>query len=513
MKNFNRRQFLKSSCGATIGLPILPSLLSQFLSEKAIAATPPPLRFVAIHNGHCQAVEQWLPNLSNINLNKRSENVSEYNLSQISGNLTPVLGSSMDSLRNKILLINRLDSTSGRPNHNAEFILSGGVKGDFTSTLDHVISQKLSGSAPLNLFIKSVFDEYNSGASHVSVLNGNYSQGDFNPSVVFQRLFSSSGGGSGSTGGGSNTGTTLSRRDLLIADRVYQDYLKLKNHSRISKNDQTRLNQHMELLYQVETKLRAADQSNSGSSGGGNTLTCNPTSPINNSPVKSGINSDYAVIIDQMFDVIELAIKCQKTQVATLMLHVYDYFAGNVGFISGISGSARLHEDIGHAGDENTRKMKLALNQFFAQKIARFLKNLDVLEDPTTGRTYLDNSLVLWANDQGALKDTNGHTTINVPVFLAGSAGGFLKTGRYLDYGTPYSGDLAKRAVGGNEYGQYIYGRPYNQLLITIAQAMGLQPSDYQGGSSGFGAYGDWTNDRYASVSNHKTEILPFIKG
>jgi hypothetical protein len=212
-----------------------------------------------------------------------------------------------------------------------------------------------------------------------------------------------------------------------------------------------------------------------------------------------------------MFDVLELAIKCQKTQVATIMLHIYDYFAGNVGFITGVSSSVRLHEDIGHAPDDSTRKMKLALNQFFAQKVARFLKNLDVLEDPLTNRTFLDNSLVLWANDQGCLKDASGHTSLNIPVLIAGSAGGFLKTGRYIDYGVPYSAELSKRGIGGNEYGTYVYGRPYNQLLITIAQAMGLKSTEYQINTDGFGVYGDWVS-RYSGVLNHKTEVLPFIK-
>lgn len=501
MKNITRRHFLKSSCGLTVSLPFLPSLLSSFISEKTLAATEPTIRFITLHNGHCQAVEQWLPNLANLTLTKKSDVVSDFDLTQISGGISSVIGTSMDSLRSKILIINRLDSTSSRPNHNAEFILSGGVKGDFTSTLDHIIAQKISGQAPLNLFVKSVFDEYSSGASHVSVLNGNYSTGDFNPSVVFQRLFATS-----TASNNTSSTNTSSKRNLLIVDRVYQDYLSLKNNSRLSKNDKTRLDQHIDLLYQVEAKLKSADQQNN------NGQTCSLTKTISNSPVKTAINSDYSVVLDQMFDILELAIKCQKVQVATLMLHVYDYFAGNVGFISGISPSVRLHEDIGHAPDDNTRKMKLALNQFFAQKVAKFLKNLDIIENPINNKTYLDNSLILWANDQGCLKDTGGHTSINIPVLLAGSAGGFIKSGRYIDYGLPYNNELSKKAIGGNEYGTYIHGRPYNQLLITIAQAMGLKPTDYQTNSNeGFGVYGDWIA-KYSNVSNHKTEILPFIK-
>jgi hypothetical protein len=281
MKKLSRRQFLKSSCGLTVGLPLLPSLLSQVISEKVWAAVSPTLRFITIHNGHCQAIEQWSPDMSNLVLNKLSDSVSEFSLSQIPGNISAVLGTSMDTLRNKLLLINRLDSTSSRPNHNAEFILSGGVKGDFTSSLDHIVSQKISGQAPLNLFVKSVFDEYNSGASHVSVLNGSFSQGDFNPSAVFQRLFS------GNTVP-STSANTISKRNVLIADRVYQNYLGLKANPRLSKNDKVRLDQHIDLLFQVESKLKATEQQSASGQ------QCSITSSITNSPVKSGISSDYS---------------------------------------------------------------------------------------------------------------------------------------------------------------------------------------------------------------------------
>ena len=45
------------------------------------------------------------------------------------------------------------------------------------------------------------------------------------------------------------------------------------------------------------------------------------------------------------------------------------------------------------------------------------------------GTTYLDNSLVYWGNELGF-----NHIGYSVPCLLAGSAGGFIKPGRYLDY-------------------------------------------------------------------------------
>lgn len=498
LKQLNRRQLFSELGTYSIALPLLPSLWG----DKACAQSSVTKRFITIHNGHCQAVEQWLPNPSLFSFKSRSDTTREINLKDIPGNISSVLGSSFDSIRDKLTLISRLDSTSGRPNHNAEFILSGGVKGDIPNTLDQIISKKLNQNASTNLFIKSVFDEYNSGASQVSLLNGNYNAGDFNPSFIFDKLFSST-----LTPVTGQLDPKVKRRALVI-DHLLTAFKSIESHPRLSKDDLRNVQNHKELLFQVEKKVKAKVAESSSTT---SLNKCSPTTSITNSPVKSGNAADYQIVIDQMFDVLELGIKCGKIQVATLMLHVYDYFAGNVGFIPGINSQVRLHEDIGHAASAETRQMKLALNQFFAQRVSRFLKNLNTTENSANGTTYLDNSLILWANDQGSLQDTNGHTSLNVPVLLAGSAGGFIKSGRYIDYGNAYTGDSAKRAIGGNEYNTYQFGRPYNQLLITIAQAMGLSSRDYEtSGQSGFGFYGDWVS-RYTAAGSHQKEILPYI--
>jgi hypothetical protein len=67
---------------------------------------------------------------------------------------------------------------------------------------------------------------------------------------------------------------------------------------------------------------------------------------------------------------------------------------------------------------------------------------------------------------------------------LAGSAGGFIKPGRYLDYI-----DWDGRAYFAQENGNVIKGIPHNQFLVTALQAMGLSPADYErGGQAGYGS-------------------------
>ena len=95
------------------------------------------------------------------------------------------------------------------------------------------------------------------------------------------------------------------------------------------------------------------------------------------------------------------------------------------------------------------------------------------------GTTYLDNSLVYWGNELGF-----NHIAYSVPCLLAGSAGGFIKPGRYLDYI-----DWDGRAYFAQEDGNVIKGIPHNRFLVTVLQAMGLAPADYEpGGQPGYGS-------------------------
>ena len=76
----------------------------------------------------------------------------------------------------------------------------------------------------------------------------------------------------------------------------------------------------------------------------------------------------------------------------------------------------------------NSRRMLKGINAWIAAEVfAKLLAKLDVPE--MAGSTYLDNSLVYWGNELGF-----NHIGYSVPCLLAGSAGGFIKPGRYLDY-------------------------------------------------------------------------------
>ena len=67
---------------------------------------------------------------------------------------------------------------------------------------------------------------------------------------------------------------------------------------------------------------------------------------------------------------------------------------------------------------------------------------------------------------------------------LFGSGGGHFQTGRYIDYI-----DWDQPVKFHQEDGPVIEGVPYNRLMISLLQAFGLGPQDYERGGPGYGSY------------------------
>jgi hypothetical protein len=91
---------------------------------------------------------------------------------------------------------------------------------------------------------------------------------------------------------------------------------------------------------------------------------------------------------------------------------------------------------------------------------------------PEGAGTMLDSSVVWWANN---MADGDLHTVRGMPWVLAGSCGGYFRTGRYLRFGdwgqaSPTSG---KNMV------------PHNGILVGLANAMGVPTETF--GDSQYG--------------------------
>jgi hypothetical protein len=497
-----RRALLKGAGGALLALPFLESLVPR---EASGQAATPPRRFIVLKSFSTQLVQEWYPRFTG---NGYALKNSKYSGSKADGTtlltqklvsgknytwapledlktatgISGILGPELNPFLSKLTLIRGLDFLPA-VNHNY-----GGLLGNFSSctaatpcdadgladvpTIDQVMaySPKVYASTPGLRYLhisQGVTDSMS--YSDLGMVGKAVQQlkARTNPLDAFNDVFG--------TAPTTPDAMPSSDRDRLLVDRVYQDYTRLKQNQRLSAADKQLVDQYITLVAELQAKLTSTP-----------TLSCTrpatPTSLANNTGLDS---KDISTKWDLFLDVVAAAIMCDRTRVITIGVHKAlgpgpdSADATLVGHYHSEDASGGTWHGLAHDWDNaNSRRMLKGINNWIAGHVfAKLLTKLDVPE--AGGSTYLDNSLVYWGNELGF-----NHIGYSVPCVLAGSAGGFIKPGRYLDYI-----DWDGRAYFAQENGNVIKGIPHNQFLVTALQAMGLSPADYErGGQAGYGS-------------------------
>lgn len=496
-----RRALLKGAGGALLALPFLESLLPR---EAAGQDASLPKRFIVLKSFSTQLVQEWYPRFTG---NGYALKNSKYSGSKADGTtlltqklvsgknytwapledfktatgISGILGPELNPFLSKLTLIRGLDFLPA-VNHNY-----GGLLGNFSSctaatpcdadsladvpTIDQVMaySPKVYPMTPGLRYLhvsQGVTDSMSYSDLGMAGKAVQQLKARVNPLDAFNDVF----------GTAPPTGAMPSPdRDKLLVDRVYQDYTRLKQNARLSAADKQLVEQYITLVAELQAKLTTKP-----------TMTCTrpatPASLANNTGLDS---KDITTKWDLFLDVIAAAIMCDRTRVITIGVHKAlgpgpDSASSTlVGHYHSEDASGGTWHGLAHDwANENARRMLKGINHWIAGNVfAKLLAKLDVPEGG--GSTYLDNSLVYWGNELGF-----NHIGYSVPCLLAGSAGGFIKTGRYLDYI-----DWDGRAYFAQENGNVIKGIPHNQFLVTALQAMGLAPADYErGGQAGYGS-------------------------
>ena len=88
------------------------------------------------------------------------------------------------------------------------------------------------------------------------------------------------------------------------------------------------------------------------------------------------------------------------------------------------------HHPTSHHGNDPEKLAKIAkINTFHISLFAEFLEKMKAT--PDGDGSLLDHVMILYG---GALRNSNRHTTENLPIVVAGGGGGELKGGRHLVY-------------------------------------------------------------------------------
>jgi hypothetical protein len=103
---------------------------------------------------------------------------------------------------------------------------------------------------------------------------------------------------------------------------------------------------------------------------------------------------------------------------------------------------------------------KLAqIDLWYMKQFAQFLQKLEDSKD-VDGNSILHNSMIVYGCGNS---DGNRHTHVNLPIILAGSAGGALQPGRYLNANS----------------------KPMCNLFLSMADAMNVNHLERFGDSTG----------------------------
>jgi hypothetical protein len=137
---------------------------------------------------------------------------------------------------------------------------------------------------------------------------------------------------------------------------------------------------------------------------------------------------EFPAHVDVMTELMVLALRCDATRIITFML-------GNA--VSGRAypflGIERSHHDISHHQDEQQNLTELqAINTWQMERFAKLLAGMKAVTEGTDDASnLLFNSSVFLSSD---ISDGDRHNHDDMPVLLAGHAGGVFTPGRHIAY-------------------------------------------------------------------------------
>ena len=209
------------------------------------------------------------------------------------------------------------------------------------------------------------------------------------------------------------------KQDRSILDAVLEEAHSLQ--PKVSTGDRKKLDEYLESIRAIEKRIDHASKEERLEGWKPTLKQANMPRPANDLP------QDVPDHIKLMLDLIVLAFQMDKTRVVTLMLN-NDLSQMNFKFLPGVRGA--LHLDLTHNGKApELEAMYLKTNQFHMQQFAYLVQRMKAIDEG--GTSLLDNSMLMFAS---SLFDGDAHSAEQLPIVLAGRAGGAMKTGRVLDY-------------------------------------------------------------------------------
>lgn len=215
---------------------------------------------------------------------------------------------------------------------------------------------------------------------------------------------------------------------LSVLDAVMQQSQSLQK--QLGKQDRDKLAQYMTGVRELERRIQNTAQQS-----------CDLSK-------FSGDFSSYPEHVQVMTELMVLALQCDATRAITFML-------GNGGSYRShpFLGIPESHHDLSHHGNDAATQAKLqTINHWEIAQFAALLSKMQAVKEGDS--TLLDNSVVFLSSE---IEDGNSHSHANLPVLVAGHAGGKIKAGGHMPYPD----------------------QPMANLFISILHALGLPQSRF----------------------------------
>lgn len=424
MKNswhISRRRMLKGM-GVCISLPFLEAMLPSSVLATPVSSAPKRAAFLFAPNGVCPG--KWSPTGLG----------SDFQLSPI---LSPLAG-----FEDKMLVLQQLMnkySTYGVEGHytkTGNFLTSLEVSrtiGANVNTGGPSIDQLIANQVGQETIIPSLVygvDRIKSGvctSTGITRLYGSYiswesaskpAAKEINPRFAFDRMFR--------TIVPAKNPKPESPLKSSILDAVREDAKALQKNLGIA--DQNKLAEYLESIRSVEMRLENKGQMKDFES----RVTPSMKKELEQMDVRIDeyidleMGNDITERVRLMLDIMALAFWSDASRVGTFMFG--NAASGrNFSFIEGVKDS--FHSISHHQNDPRRMKQYELINTWHMEQVAYFLNKLQSI--PEGNGNLLDHSMVMFGS---GLRNGDRHAEENLPILLAGDAGGSLKTGQHLAF-------------------------------------------------------------------------------
>jgi hypothetical protein len=418
----SRRRFLRN-VGLSLAVPALESFSSRVIAAAATGpaapaattATGAPLRtaFLYFPNGAIPAA--WWPEHTGADfaLNRTLEPLA---------NLRPhlqLLGGLTDLSAN-----GGIDGGGDHARANGTFLTGVRIKktngADFRAgvSADQILAQQIGLATPfrsLELSCDTILNVGTCDTDYACVYQHNLAWSspttpltpEVNPRLLFERMF-----GAGTPRERAQNLLVRQQQKRSVLDFIQSDLASLRHE--LNGRDRDKIDEYFTSVRDIELRIQAAEQARAGR-----------PQPNVDAP-EAGIPASYTEYVRLMFDMLHLAFLTDNTRVATFMIAG----DGNNREFAEIGVNDGHHNLSHHGGKQDWIEKVEKIDRWYVSQLAYFLEKMEATKD-IDGNSLLHNSQIVYGSGNA---DGNRHTHTNLPIILAGRAGGTLNPGRYTRF-------------------------------------------------------------------------------